>query len=143
MGLTAKTLYLRYERWWKNSAISFIMWGLGWYLVYLTVTHTDLSTQYSRYSVSLAMTLPTFFIHMRILWKDRQTSFKTGASRWWLFWLVSHFPDMGVNWLMVKVAGWPFLAVYAMLLLPTSAYTYWVRNKVVFVPPAPSRAETA
>lgn len=135
----AEKIYLRYQRWWKNSAVSVVMWIVGWLLVYLLVTHSDLTTQYSRYSVSLAMTLPTFFIHMRILWRDRQIPFRTGATKWWLFWLFSHFPDMGVNWLMVRIAGWPFLVVYAVLVLPTALYTYWVRNKFVF---APSNAKT-
>ena len=117
------------------------MWAIGWGLVILLVTYSDLSTQYSRYSVSLAMTIPTFVVHMRILWKDRQTSFRTGATRWWLFWLVSHIPDLGVNWLMVKMVGWPFLAVYAVLLLPTAFYTYWVRNTFVFVPASDRQTE--
>lgn len=131
----ARWLYLRFKRWWDNSALSTVNWALGWGIVFMLSTHYDWSTQHTRYGVSFVWALPTFIMHRKLLWGDRNTCLRSSSTRWWSYWLVSQAANIGVSIIVVWMSGLPFLLVCVILFPYTMFLPYLIRDKWVFKEP--------
>ena len=127
-------LYCRFERWWNNSTFNAFNWAIGWGLVFFISTHFDLSTQNTRYGVSIVWALPTFLVHRKYIWGDRRQGFKVGV-KWWIYWGLSVILNIGVNYAVVQTSGLPFLVVCAILLPYTTLLPYFIRDKWIFKQP--------
>src|SRR6266404_7063941 len=116
------------KRFWIATAISTVMWGLGWYLVHIWVSRVGTEAVLVRNIVSVIMVYPTYRIH-KWLWRDRLNKpRKKLGFRWSKTTLQLHAANTAVYLLAVHAAGMPYMKTGLALSVPFALLGFWRRD---------------